>query len=82
MSEFDSVRAKVYVSAEARNAYDKGAKVLTLNAVTRGGDDNKQWASATPSLNLTMTVRNGDAAEFFELGEDYYLTFTRVPKAE
>jgi hypothetical protein len=37
---------------------------------------NKEWASSTPSLQLTM-VLNGDVEQFFEPGGKYTLTFVR-----
>lgn len=36
---------------------------------------NKEWAAATPSLSLQMTLK-GDVAMHFELGKHYTLTFT------
>lgn len=35
---------------------------------------NQEWAQATPSLTLNMTV-NAEAAEQFEQGKAYTLTF-------
>jgi hypothetical protein len=35
---------------------------------------NQEWAQATPSLSLTMTL-NGDAAELFEQNKCYELRF-------
>lgn len=35
---------------------------------------NKEWASATPSLNLQMTL-NDQAADLFETGKRYTLQF-------
>jgi hypothetical protein len=35
---------------------------------------NKQWAAATPSLSLSMTVK-GDVEAEFEQGDKYTLTF-------
>ncbi len=40
-----------------------------------GNRVNEEWAVATPALSLTMTV-NANAAEHFELGKAYTLTFT------
>jgi hypothetical protein len=36
---------------------------------------NKSWAAPTPTLNLTMTVKN-EVADAFELGGSYTLTFS------
>lgn len=41
-----------------------------------GDGRNAEWAAATPSLSLTMTVRE-DVAEHFDMGEKYTLTFSK-----
>ena len=49
---------------------------VTLNVVTGGrAPENAQWASATPSGEIKMTV-NGDALDWFEarLGKDIAVT--------
>ena len=38
------------------------------------GEENKEWANATPSLSVQMVVRN-DVAEKFEQGGSYMITF-------
>lgn len=38
---------------------------------------NAEWASATPSLSISMTVK-GDVADFFEQGGKYTVTFERT----
>lgn len=42
------------------------------------GPQNEQWASATPSGEITMTIGNPDAAAWFDsmLGKDIAITFT------
>jgi hypothetical protein len=71
-----SVIARFYVSEVSRKAYDRGAVVVGLQAVSRG-PENKEWAAATPHANLTMTIKNGPAAEFFanRLGQDIAVRF-------
>lgn len=55
---------------------------VTLNAVSRG-DQNKQWASATPSGTLTMHINNGRAFEALRAvqraGLDVDVLLTPVP---
>ncbi len=70
------VLARFYVSEVTRRAYDPGAVSVTLQAVGRG-PENKAWASATPSGQITMAIKNGDAAAFFgdRLGKDVAITF-------
>lgn len=39
---------------------------------------NAEWAAATPALSISMTVREGDVADFFEQGGKYTVTFART----
>lgn len=73
-----SVRAKFYVYS--RQEFTGGNTNIILNPVTRG-EDNKVWASATPSGKIEMMVNNKDAAEQFVLGKEYFIDFTPA-KAE
>lgn len=38
--------------------------------------ENQEWATATPSLSVMMTVQN-DVAERFEQGGEYLITFEK-----
>lgn len=38
---------------------------------------NKEWASATPTLNFQITVKDG---ELFEVGKSYTVTFEENPE--
>lgn len=69
------VRAKFFVHETRQNTYGGG---VTLNVVCRG-EDNKQWASATPSGQITMTIRNELALDVFKVGREFYVDFTPVP---
>lgn len=72
------VRAKMFVQEISRTTY--GGRVK-LSVVTRG-EDNKAWASATPSGTLELTVRNEIALEVFtDPGREFYVDFTPVPVA-
>lgn len=79
------VVAHFYVSEVTKNAWDRGAKKVTLQAVSRG-DKNREWASATPSGTITMQIKNGPAADWFEecfdRGSDVELYFKALPKEE
>jgi hypothetical protein len=70
-----AVTAKVYCSSKtlgaSKGATPNGASVTF--AVDYADDRNKEWAQYTPSLSLTMQVKNPD---LFELGQAYTLTFT------
>lgn len=71
-----AVLARFYVSQVTRNAYDPGAAAVTLQAVSRG-PENKEWAQATPVGQITMTIKNSPAAQFFidRLGKDVAIRF-------
>ena len=73
------VRAKFFVAEIAQTNY--GGRVK-LQAVSRG-EDNKLWASATPSGTIEMTIRNEVALErFLAPGEEFYVDFTHAPKGQ
>lgn len=73
-----SVRAKFYVTEIAKTTY--GGRV-NLAVVCRG-QDNKEWASATPAGQIQMSIRNELAVEFFDVGQEYFVDFTPAPKGE
>lgn len=37
---------------------------------------NQEWAAATPTISISMVVKN-DIAEHFEFGQAYTLTFSK-----
>lgn len=60
-----TVRAKFYLSSlELFPGQDSGG-IIHMQAVARG-DRNAQWAQATPSGSMQMTVNNPAGFEFFE----------------
>lgn len=70
-----SVRAKAFVQSVTRRAHNPGAIEVTFSAVSQG-EENKVWSQYTPTFNLSMSIKDGPAAEFFELGKEYYVDFT------
>ena len=70
------VRAKFYVYEVAKTV---GGGRVRLMPVTRGAD-NKEWASATPSGSIEMTIKNELAVDFFDVGEEYFIDFSRAVK--
>lgn len=68
------VRAKFKCNSIEENEWDKRAK---FQAVIGTEGENKDFNDATPSGNLEIAIR-GDvaAANFFEVGKEYYLDFT------
>lgn len=58
-----------------------GAKQAQLTAIYGTEGENTDYAKATPSGNLTISIDNGTkAAELFKPQKDYYLTFEEVPE--
>lgn len=69
----------------AQTAHDK----IQLGAVYESQDaerdennpnakENAIFGKATPHGSLEMTIKNKPAADFFEPGAEYYITFTKV----
>lgn len=75
----DRVRAKMYLEELRHTTYGGG---VTLRVVTRG-EDNKQWAAATPSGEMKLSIKNELALEFFRdmLGKEFFIDITPVPEA-
>lgn len=76
------VRAKFQVTAIKKMHW--GVTILELSAVYDDGiEENRRFAKATPSGKLEMQIDNPPATEFFELGQWYYLDFSKAePKAQ
>lgn len=70
------VRCKMYVAEVGWTTW--GGKV-TLQVVSRG-EDNKEWASATPSGSLNLTIRNELALEHFKPGQEYFVDIELAPR--
>jgi hypothetical protein len=77
-----AVTARFYVSEVTHRAYNPAAAQVKLQATTRG-DENKGWATATPSGSIDMAIQNPDAAAFFaaRLGQDIAITFESIDDA-
>lgn len=68
------VRAKFRVTGRAD---DSASAQVYLSAVVEG-EENKTWAKATPSGQITMVIGNPLAAELFALGREIYVDFSEV----
>lgn len=82
MSEVNSVVAKMRcnITETAKHQYGQTMKVR-LGAVYGKEGENKDFSAATPSGECWMQIDTGRAAaEFFEPGAEYYVTFTKAPK--
>lgn len=73
-----TVSARFFVSSVERPDGQPAGRVY-LGAVCRGAH-NREWASATPGGNITMTIRNGAALDQFVQGEEYEVLFRQVEK--
>jgi hypothetical protein len=73
------VAARFYVSGLERNAYQPDATIVKMQPVTRG-EQNRDWAAATPSGQIQMTILNASAAAVFaeHLGDEFEVLFTPV----
>lgn len=71
------VRAKFYVQEISLFGW---ATQIKMNVVTKG-EENKEWAAATPVGTISMNVKNEHAAEQFWPGQEWELLFTPVPEA-
>jgi hypothetical protein len=79
--QFAEVHARFYVAEATLTAYGpKGSGKIKLQAVSRG-DQNKQWAEATPAGTVEMSINNPAAFAWFAglIGDDLALTFVPVP---
>lgn len=71
-----SVRAKFFVQSVTHTSSGGSVK---LSAVCRG-EDNKTWASYTPSGTIDLMTINQDALDQFKPGDEFYVDFTAAPK--
>ena len=67
-----AITAKVKVFIKTPNG--DNAHQLTFGADYAGGA-NKEWADATPYIDVRMSVKN-EVAELFAPGQSFTLTFT------
>lgn len=77
-----AVVAKFYVADVTKHAYNKGHREIAMSPVTRGAP-NADWASATPSGQIKLTVNNEVAADFLDdFDHDFIITFEKVERHE
>lgn len=54
-------------------------KLIALNPVIGGSDENKSFAKYTPAGSVSLNISyETPAADFFEEGKEYYLDFTKA----
>ena len=72
------MRAKFYVNSVTD--FEGGTKQAQLRAVYDDGHpENNQFAKATPGGELSISIDNPAAQDFFVPGQAYYLDFTKAP---
>lgn len=83
MSDLHAVVAKMQVRAVETKVFGPTftQHKVYLGAIYGKEGENADFAKATPSGECWMQIEDGrPALEFFEPGQDYYCTFTKVPK--
>ena len=74
------VRGKFKVTKVAALDWSTTAKEITLGAYYDNSiEEDRKYAQATPSGQITMLVDNPPAAEQLALGKFFYVDFTEVP---
>lgn len=68
--------AKLKLGSKFPSSTSTTALTFGPNYGAHGAEVNKEWAEATPSLRLQMTVKNA-LAEQLELGDEFTVTFER-----
>lgn len=78
-----SVRAKFEVAEIRRHQYANKEMQTVCLVPVRSNDskhENAKFWNATPSGKIELGIINLEAAEYFELGKEYYLDFTLADK--
>ena len=70
------VKAKMFCN-QKEEAHE-GTFNINLTAVTSGSEENKQFFKYTPSGNVSLQTINVSAAQEFEIGKEYYVTFKQA----
>lgn len=77
-----SVKAKFVcntIRKQKFNKQDQGSATVILSPVSSyDSEENKKFWQYTPTGHLEMTIKNEAAEKYFELGEEYYLTFEKA----
>ena len=73
------VRGKFTLQAVTKHHWSPTAQTFVFRAIyDTTTEENRRFSQATPTGELTMTVDNPPAQEFFELGKTYYLDFSKA----
>jgi len=69
------LRAKFVVSR--LEIFVGNINVELLPAIT-GSEENKTFSKYTPSGKIALTITNEQAYDFFKIGKEYYIDFTKA----
>jgi len=74
----ESVRAKFKVGC--KQECPSGATQISMHAVYSSdpNHENKVFTDETPSGNFILNITKPGTAAFFEIGQEYYLDFTKA----
>lgn len=77
-----TVRAKFYVhKVEKTGDGENEGYSIALNPVVGTSEENKEFFKWTPCGQITIGTVNPLAAKKFEVGQEYYVDFTKAEKA-
>ena len=77
--EQQMVRAKFMCQEIRHTHYNPASRTVILRPqYDQTIEEDRRFAKATPSGEMTMYRDNPPAAEFFELGKTYYLDFSKA----
>jgi len=66
--------AKIILNSKHESGVGEHRLVAAAFSANYAGGANKEWATSTPTLNVTMSLR-GEIADQFVIGRQYTLTF-------
>lgn len=73
------VKAKFRCYGKFTNGWGP-SKTVHFHAVYGNQGDNASFSKSTPTGSLSMVIEDEtSAADYFEEGKDYYLTFEKAP---
>lgn len=78
----DRVVAHFYLAEITHQSYAPGGLNIVMRVVSN--EANKQWAQATPSGELKLSIKNPLATDLFRdgLGDEYEVLITKLPKSD
>lgn len=65
-------------SMGSKSSTTDGGAIVTLNPVVSGSPENERFYSLTPGGRIELSTVNPGAADFFEPGAQYYVTFRKA----